>query len=409
MGFWSKLGEVFMEGFNEGMRDYEAPEKVEDFDGTDKMYAAKQNRYLYEDRDWLKAMQFDMFVAEKYPGREFVNENGMIMHSIVLYHGYQTQQLGVIQYLRVLAAEQENNGNDLNWWVESAAEMVMMGNFVEVFGLSHYNFCQFIYEYLNDARELDRLYEKYENADDNGALKIERKMNKLSNKYNGWLGYPNFYVKTLIDASDVDHIVNNIQSSAVKYCSFMDEVYTHVLNNAIRIHNAQYLRNLYPTEAQKNAVRSQIQQEIINKMQQGLGNLNAYNKYANECLQICSRMFELEDQNSDYNIMAKGALSLALGFISGPMGIASGLREGYNIYNRENDLERLGEMLDNSLRNLCDEYTMLGGNLLNVSSQLGHSLEEKICRTYLHMAISDIFNKIQQNGDQLYDVREYFR
>ncbi|MBR2139383.1 MAG: hypothetical protein IJ963_00775 [Phascolarctobacterium sp.] len=409
MGFWSTIGDIFSEGINEGIREAKAPEKVEEFNGTDAMYAAKQNRYWYEDRDWLKAFEFEAFVAEKYPGRTFENDYSMVMSSMVLYNGYQVQQLGLIQYIRVIANEPDSAKNTLIEFLDFISMLVAMGSFMEIYGLSHYNFSAFVYSYLKDANEIDRLYKKYERADYDEAEKLERKMDDLSNKYDGWLGFYPYYIKSLIEFGDVDHIPSNIQQSAAKYSKFMDEVYSHVLSNAIRLHNAHYLRNLYPTEAQKAAVRGHIQQEIGNKLSSGLTNINVHNRYAGECLKICSRMFELENQNSGSNLMAKGALALALGFISGPLGVASGIREGYNVYARENDLEALNERLAESGEKLIEEYFSLGASLINATQQLGDSLNKNVCKTYLYSAISDIFNRIQQNGDRLYPVVEYFK
>ena len=409
MGFWSTIGDIFMEGVNEARREQLAPEKVEDFNGTNEMYEAKQNRYWYEDRDWLKAVEFETFVEQKYPGRIFENDYSMVMTSLVLYNGYQVQQLGFIQYLRVLVNNPEFTNTNLLELLKCVSGLVAMGSFMEIYGLAHYNLSAFAYCYIKDVKESEMLCEKHERADYDEVEKLERKMDELSNKYDGWLGFYPYYIKKIIEFGDVDHIPSNIQQSAGKYSKFMDEVYSHVLSNAIRLHDAHYLRNLYPTEAQKTAVRGHIQQEIGNKFCSALANINVHNKYASECLKICSRMFELENQNSGSSLMAKGALSLALGFISGPLGVASGIREGYNVYARENDMDALLERLVESGQKLIGEYFSLGTSLINASQQLDESLNNKICRTYLYSAISDIFNKIQQNGDRLYPVVEYFK
>lgn len=409
MGIWSTIADVFSEGLNEGIREARAPEKVEDFNGTDEMYAAKQNRYWFEDRDWNKAMEFELFIAEKYSGRTFTNDYTMAMNSMVLYNGYQVQQLGLTQYIRFIANLPESGKYTLMEYLDFISDLVAMGLFMEIYGLSHYRVFEFSYYYMKDVNELEKLCNRYENAGYDKAVEIERKIDVLSNQYEGWLGFYPYYIKRIIELGDVEHIPANIQRYAIKYSSFMDEVYTQVLNNAIRLHNAQYLRNLYPTEAQKNSVRGHIQQEIGNKLFAGLTNINIHNSCANESLKICSRMFELENQNSDNNIMAKAALSLALGFISGPLGMASGIREGYNIYARENDLDALNERLLENGQKLADEYFSLGVALVNASEQLGQSLNKNISRTYLYAAISDIFNKIQEKGDRLYPVVEYFK
>lgn len=411
MGIWSTICDAFMEGVNETRREQIAPEKVEDFNGTNEMYAAKMNRYLYEDRDWYKAYKFEAFLLEKYPGRRFENESSMCILAWVLYNGYQVSQLGLVQHIRILGSEpcEDNEPFDLNDVLKYIAALVSMGVVVDTFGLANYHVCQFVYQYMNDLERLEELSNKYEDADYDDAIKLEREIDEITNFYNGWIGFYPYYVQRVIELADIDHLSNNIQQSAEKLCGFMDEVYTHVLNNAIRLHNAVYLKSLYPTESQKRNVRSYIQQEILNTMNSGVRNIEPYNRYANQCLKICSRMYELNDQNASGSIMAKGALSLAMGFISGPLGIATGVREGYNVYSREMDLDRLENLLEEVFKKMLEEYVVLCDSLNKSADCLEENLIQKICSTYLFAAINDIFNKIKHNGGRLYKLEEYFK
>ena len=66
MGFWSAVGDL-IEG---AVKESRAPEAIDNFDGSNKMYGAKQTRYLYQDNDLKKAYDFEEYVCNKYPDKE---------------------------------------------------------------------------------------------------------------------------------------------------------------------------------------------------------------------------------------------------------------------------------------------------------------------------------------------------
>ena len=402
MGFWSAVGDL-IEG---AVKESRAPEAIDNFDGSNKMYGAKQTRYLYQDNDLKKAYDFEEYVCNKYPDKEFCNEDyGLALNIRFFYHGYQTQQLGLIPYMKMTVDESDT----LEYYCESIAGIVVAAYLCDIFAVANYQMLHFVYDYNMDCEQMSKLVERFDGASERDQRKIERKINALQKKYHERLGDIAYYVQSIIDISDVDHIVSNINEHAGKYAGYMDEIYTHVLDNAIRIHNATYLQNMYPTEAQKQSFRGQIQKEMINKMRSGLSNLNSYNKHAATCLNMCSKMYELQAANSEDNFWSKGALSLALGFISGPMGIGYAMKEGYKAHNREEEYERIGEMLNEELEKLVDEYSRLTMDLCTSAEALIASLTNHVSKKYLYAALNSIFKKLQAQGVQLRPVYEYFK
>lgn len=381
-------------------------ENVFDFDGSIQMYSALQSKYLYSDNDLKKALDFDEYVGSKYPDKEFQNEEfPLALNMNTFYNGYQVQQLGFVPYMRTLVDEEDT----LNSICECAAVYIVSAYLCDIFGVTNYQMMHFAYDYNTDNKLLAKLTEKYYAASERNKWRFEARIDAVQRRHNHRLGDYAYYVQSIIDISDVDHIVNNINENASKYAGYMDELYTHVLDNAIRMHNATYLQNMYPTEAQKQSFRIQIQKEMINKMRSGLSNLNSYNKHAATCLNMCSKMYELQAANSEDNFWSKGALSLALGFISGPMGIGYAMKEGYKAHNREEEYERIGEMLNEELQKLVDEYSRLTMDLCTSADALIVSLTNHVSKKYLYAALNSIFKKLQAQGVQLRPVYEYFK
>ena len=402
MGFWNMI----KKSFEEAEKEMKAPKDVDKFDGTNKMYIAKQNRYLYEENDLKKALEFEEYVSSKYPNKEFCNDEygiGICIDSF--YHGYQIQQLGLTSYMHSLFKEDDS----IESYCENIASFVVASYLCDIYAVANYKMVHFMYNFNVDCEKMNKLVESFDNASEKEQRKIENRIKNLQRKYHNKLGELAYFVQSTIDIADVDHIVNNINEYSHKHCGYMDEIYTHVLNNAIRIHNASFLQNMYPTESQKQSFRNQIQKEMINKMRGGLSNLNSYNKQAATCLNLCSRMYELQSANSEENFWSKGALSLALGFISGPMGIGYAMKEGYKAYNREEDYQRIGNMLNEEAQKLSEEYNRLIIALWNSGQDLTRSLTNHISKKYMYVALSNIFKKLQAQGIQLRPIYEYFK
>lgn len=387
MGFWD-----FFSNNNEPVA--EQPKGRFRFNGSQEDYKRQWEQYMYIDEDPAKAADFETFVSEMYPNQEFCDdEYGTCMRATALADGDKLIQMGFAKSFAEIMTHYDEEIIDNA--CQELGYAVAFGYLNTVMGYAHYNTLKFVYYYVNDLNKVNKLAEQAENASGNRLERLEKQIESLNAKYNGWLGLGCYYVHSVVENSEIDKIAYKMTNNASDFSCWLDEIYATFLNNAIQIHGADNLAALFPTEAQRNNIREMIRTETLRCMQGSIGNMQSLSRRMNTCINTSNRMRSLVESNNDDKLLGQGALSLALGFISPIAGIANGLRAGYNAYSAEQEVDRIAQQLDGEFQMFWGEYLELCCNMINATINLA-DIYGKIGLRYLAPALKDVITKVER-------------
>ena len=255
---------------------------------------------------------------------------------------------------------------------------------------------------------MQEAYEAYvKEGNDNKIDSTKSKMEAISKEFGEatW-SYEGSVIKK-IDLLDSNHIQPQLTKLAEQYGGTLSDLYVVVLNNAIKIHNADYLQVLYPTALQKQQIAKVIENEIICAFGKSTRNLNLVLIKENECRGIYNSIQNLSEKLSDSSLLTKGAMTIGLALLSGPLGIANGIREGYNLYQADSQITEFRNKLENHFKLYLNEVTRLQDDMFECGDKLGESIKTNVTDKYFVSAINDIFKKLQDNGVELLPLNRY--
>lgn len=377
----------------------------DNFYGTQDQFDKIYYDLCYVKRDYQKLFSFEEYVGGKYSGHVYeynygcgVNTNYLVISSYSKEHGI----------LKCICDDAINDGT-VQTLADNLAFCLSINYFMDLFGWRIYNFFEFCYKYELDWDEYSKLQERYDEAStDNLKNRLKSKMEILEKNYGDAWGFEGSVIKRM-NLLDLNHIQPQVTKLAEQYSNTLSELYIIILNNAIKYHNIDYLQELYPTELQKQQIAKVIENEIIDKFRNCTRNLYLTLQKENECRRICDNINEMSERLSGASLLKKGALTIGLAVLSGTLGIANGIREGYNLYETDSKITELRNQLDVNYGLYMDEIQKLDEDIRECCDKLREGLKTNITDKYLVSAINDIFKKLQAQGVQLLPLNKYLK
>lgn len=394
MGFFDFLGQV-VNAIGDISENIEVNSDPNSFDGTQMTYEKKMYRFLYKDCDFAKVLQFINVVNNSYPNANYELNYAPSLNPNWLLFGSSASNSDVASVVRTLA--QSNTFANLDDLLAYIPLIAVSGFIFDVIGKNEYLTMKFAYEYNTDLEKGLRISERLNNQNEWNRENLERQLQDLQRKYNGWLGYNCFYVDLLIDSLQMEQIQNNITNFAYKYSNWLDEIYSLFLKNVIQRHNANFLQNMGPTQEQIYNVRSSIQQQLISNIKNACSGMNAVYRDINTCKMQISQMRQLVNQLNSSN-MGSHILTGVLTFLNPVLGIANGARTMYGTYQNEQQVDRMAMEIEHSSRSLIMNCSQQITTLYNAASSTADSFYMNISQKHLGNAIRNIVETLINNG-----------
>ena len=405
MGFFDFMGQV-LNVVSDFAGSVPASANPNDFGGSQSQYEKMMYRYLYQDCDFGKVLQLLQVAEQKCPNNSFQLQYAPTTNPIWLYYGSQVSNHGVVQVLRNEA--RVNNFAGISDICSCVSLLVVSAFSYDVIGFNEYKTMKFVYEYSTDLEKANYIAERLQNDNEYNRNGLEGQLQQLQNKYNGWLGYNCFYVDLIIETLQMEQIQNNIVNNVGKYCDWLDGVYSLVLNNAMRIHNASFLQNMRPTQDQTYSVRNSIQQMLVNDFKNASNNMHGVYRDINTCKQQISQMRQLVGQVNDSNI-GSHILTGVLTFLNPVLGIANGARTVYGVHQTQQQLDRVSQELGFSAQSLLQNCAGAITTILNSATNTMNNLNQNVSQRYLGNSINKIFETLVANGiTPSNNVNDYF-
>ena len=108
-------------------------------------------------------------------------------------------------------------------------------------------------------------------------------------------------------------------------------------------------------------------------------------------------------------MLIKGAISFGLGLALGPLGIANGIREGYNYYKADSKLQDLRNKLGDTFVSLGEEWDSFTEDFVGACDDIDTIMQDELAVNYLFPAINSIVDVIKKNNMELHPLGEYFK
>lgn len=378
--------------------------EFDSFDGSQEQFDEIYYDLCYIKRDYLKLLNFEGYVSTKHPNTVYESKFSCMINILFLLISSYTKEEGFLKCV----SEDELNDGTVQLLADNLALGLSINYFMDLFGWRVYNFFDFWFKRqlaLEQYLKLQEAYDKEENYDRKESIKSEmdlipKKFGKTEWSYEGCI------VKEL-DLLDLNHIQSQVTKLAEQYSNELSNLYIVILNNAIKIHNADYLQGLYPTDLQKLKVAKIIENEIIGTFAKSTRNLYVVLQKERECREISANINKMSEKFSDSSLLTKGLTTAALAFFSGPIGIINGLREGYNLYDADNKITELKNKLETEFGSCYDELGQLHEDMCECCDKLRESMKANVTDKYLVAAINDIFKKLQDNGVEVLPLNRY--
>lgn len=386
---------------------YSSMLEFDSFDGSQEQVDEIYYDLCYIQRDYQKLLDFEEYVSVKYPNTTYeYNFSCGINTTFLLLSSYTKEN----DFLKCVSVDDLNDGT-VQTLADNLAFCLSTNYFMDLFGWRVYDFFSFSFKYNLAWEQYLKLQEAYEayvkEGNDNKIDSTKSEMEAISKEFGEatW-SYEGSVIKK-IDLLDSNHIQPQLTKLAEQYGSTLSDLYVVVLNNAIKIHNADYLQVLYPTALQKQQIAKVIENEIICAFGKSTRNLNLVLIKENECRGIYNSIQNLSEKLSDSSLLTKGAMTIGLALLSGPLGIANGIREGYNLYQADSQITEFRNKLENHFKLYLNEVTRLQDDMFECGDKLGESIKTNVTDKYFVSAINDIFKKLQDNGVELLPLNRY--
>lgn len=378
--------------------------EFDSFDGSQEQFDEIYYDLCYIKRDYLKLLNFEGYISTKYPNTVYESKFSCMINTSLLLISSYTKEYGFLKCV----SEDELNDGTVQLLADNLALTLSINYFMDLFGWRVYNFFDFLFKRqvaLEQYLKLQEAYDKEENYDRKESIKSEIDLIPKKFGETEW-SYEGCIVKEL-DLLDLNRIQSQVTKLAEQYSNELSNLYIVILNNAIKIHNADYLQGLYPTDLQKQKVAKIIENEIIGTFAKSTRNLYVVLQKERECREISANINKMSEKFSDSSLLTKGLTTAALAFFSGPIGIINGLREGYNLYDADNKITELKNKLETEFGSCYDELGQLHEDMCECCDKLRESMKANVTDKYFVSAINDIFKKLQVNGVELLPLNRY--
>ncbi|MDO4921517.1 MAG: zinc ribbon domain-containing protein [Phascolarctobacterium sp.] len=386
----------------------ELPSEIKIFDGSQEEYERLYYKYVYDEADFEKGILLDEYVGENYPDKTYSLNYYLGINTLWLGIAKTAEEEGVENTILSLVDEEDKETNPISEYANLAGFLATDMYFYNTMGQRRYKSQKFFYEWSKDFDQYNELNDELSNADDGTRKTLERKIKMIEDKYGGNIGME-YMVLKYISLMEADKIQADIGAIAARYSGWIDETYTRFLDNAIRMHNIGALHNMYPTVEQKNKFRKIVENKILDKTRLLYSKIGLLIRKADECTRLANNVMELNKKTSGEEVLKKGALSLGLAIVSGPLGILNGIREGYNFFEADSKLQELRNKLWDTYGSLLDEWTSLTEDFVGACGEINTIMQDELAVNYLCPAINSIVDVIKKNNMELHPLGEYFK
>ena len=303
---------------------------------------------------------------------------------------------------------------DFNDIITLATTCVADGYWKNCFGMRHFFVIGKQYELNQYFNKLTELRNEIDRATSNNFTETYiEEINKrfiscqdsFKNKYGLEMKYETF-AKLTSDVCDLEHIQIDLNTYLDIYSYYISDIYKWILGNAIKVHNAEYLRKLYPTKEQENQYAGMVQ----NKLRSGWGLFNSKLILASKNKDKINNIYnQIAKMSESFNVSSIGkdvALTTLFGIISGPMGIANAVRKGVDYYQTDKKIDEARKELPQVYDAYCKEIDNLSDASFEAYKKTYESIEE-ISKKYLRPALTNIFLTLKKNGEQIKPLSFY--
>ncbi|WP_293729513.1 zinc ribbon domain-containing protein [uncultured Phascolarctobacterium sp.] len=384
------------------------PSEIKIFDGSQNEYERLYYKYIYSETDFVKAVYLENFVAENYSDKTYRLDHYLGIRANWMQRAKSIEDQGFENTLISLVNNQ-GDAQQLSDYVTVIGHLTSIMYFYNVIGKRWYESQKFFYDWVNDIDRYNKLHDRLNNVSTSNAKKIiENRIKNIENKYGGHIE-TEYMVHQYVDLMDLERTQADISMYAAKYSSWIDEAYTVFLNNAIKIHKLDSLNNMYPTTEQKNKFRKIIEDKFLEKIRFIYSKLGLLVRKGDECIRLADNVMELSKKTSGEEILKKGALSLGLAIVSGPIAVLNGIREGYNYFEADSKLQELRIKLWDLHISLFNEGHNLIQDFVTACNDIDSIMQEDLAMNYLYPALNNVVETIKNNNMELYPWSEYFK
>lgn len=373
-----------------------------EFDGTQKMFEKMWCKYAYEQCDIQKTEKFQEYICNNYKNTQFDYSFQAAVNSWFYGDYLKFKEQGAASFLKERV--QGRDIDDLCYWVT----LCYLGSFLgDAFGEREFNIKKFLYIYNKDIAKIQQLTEYMEKLPKGRQDDVKVKIKKITNKYDGNVGCDYYLASKIIELTNLEHLTEDIKNFVGKYSIWVDEIYTLILNSAIRNHNINKLSNLLPSNTQKETIRRIVAKEIMDAISVTFGDLEELTSRAQKCSAICKELQSLNDKYNEAN-NGQGALTVGLTLVNPLLGVANAIRVGYNNQDIERQYQKLNDELNKEFDSFLSDYYFYCNAVYNYfyNEQIPQ-INDKISLRYLKPSILDIAKKINDAGYSVKSLDKY--
>lgn len=384
---------------------YLFPDLPKDFD----LFKQQYLEALYCNQDFNQAqLMADEYIA-KFGEKESFKELPYYNNTLrFIFAEKVAETKNLVQALHEEVTEgwiNEDFKTDFDEFIELSSLVVNDGYWVSSFFRRYFNVLAKQYEINLFFHEYDQLNEQIAANNDSNSnndsyyKQIADLEATFKERYDCDIRNDAFYSKTS-EAFDLDHIQIDLNDNLDIYSYYISEIYKWILGNAIRLHNADYLQALYPTREQENQYAGMVQNKFRSSWSVFTPKIPMVSKANVKMVNIQGQIDKLRKTFDSDSLLKDGALTFGLAFLSGPMGIANALRQGYNYYQSDEKMVELNKQLGQEYDNFCQELDALSNAACDAAGRSQEGIDE-LTKKYLVPAISNIFITLKKHGETL--------
>lgn len=291
--------------------------------------------------------------------------------------------------------------------VDLATLSIISTYWVQVTGKTDYDTMSFIYNWHKDIERYDQIDDILNSLNEELDKRILLdEHTAIKDKYNNDFSYAN-YVQQILDCIDLKHLSINISRCASLNANIISTIYIKILDNAIKYHNAEFLQKMYPSSEHQLKLSSLIESEIINQFQKSTRNLALTLQKSEACIKRINQINELNKKTDSNSILKKGLVSAGISLIALPLGIANGIREGYNYYESTKKIKEFENELEKEFSSFIDEYRVLLSDMTKADENLKIRLADNIMNKILVPSIKNIMAQLKANNITVLPLHKY--
>lgn len=374
------------------------------FNGTEENFKEIYEFLLYKKVDFDKTLNFIQDAKKKFPDKEFLvdfcEEDLQILKLI--------ENIDKQGFVETIFAEYQktNEQNDIESLANLAGDCVIAAFYGRIWIARKFSAFQFVSLWSADIAKKEQLELELENTkNETRKDTLTKEIEGLKSKWEEF--HIEFYIKTFIEKSDLTHISMDFNTYSSQYSVYIDLIYEKVLENAIKIHKANYLHNMHPTVEQKEKIRTAIKNKFLYVGKSISTVLSLTYHESEKCLYLIKDIDKLNKKYDSDSLLKKGAVTAGLMFLAGPIGILNAVREVSNYSENSDQIDELNKQLNNNFDSFLSEFNKTDIEICRSYEDVESFIKE-YGKVTLSAAIKNIFDKLIENSETIRPLKKYF-